>query len=134
MKLPKVLLPLIEASTSLAAPARPIGPRETQPYHTLGTSTEDTMKRAHWSHYDDGTYPSAQPWPVMTFRDACLWRAGLVDELPEHQHVLITLKDIANGHTISPTTNTLVPVPQRKGVFRRSNMIYTTQIARLDGK
>lgn len=94
-----------------------------------------TMKRSHWSQYNDGTYPSADelPWPAMTLRDACLWRASLVDELPEHQHQLITLLDIANGFTISPITNTLVPVPQRIGVFQRLDMIYTTQIARLDG-
>lgn len=93
------------------------------------------MKRAHWSHYDDGTYPSAVdlPWPAMTLRDACLERARLVDELPEHQQELIVLKHIASGYTFSPKTNTLIPVPQREGVFRRSNMIYTTQIARLDG-
>ena len=70
----------------------------------------------------------------MTLRDACLWRAGVVDELPEHQHHLVTLLDIASGYTISPTTSTLVPVPWRQGVFQRSNMIYTTQIARLDGE
>ena len=93
------------------------------------------MKRDHWSHYDDGTYPSAVdlPWPAMTLRDACLERARLVDELPEHQQELIVLKDIASGYTFSPNTNTLIPVPQREGVFRRNNMIYTTQIARLDG-
>ena len=94
------------------------------------------MKRAHWSQYDYGTYPSAEelPWPAMTLRDACLWRAGLVDELLVHQHHLITLLDIASGYTISPTTKTLVPVPWRQGVFQRSTMIYTTQIARLDGR
>ena len=94
------------------------------------------MKRAHWSHYDDGTYPSAVdlPWPAMTLRDACLERARLVDELPEHQDEIVTLHDIAHGYTFSPKTNTLIPVPQREGVFQRSNMIYTTQIARLDGR
>ena len=94
------------------------------------------MEPAHWSHYDDGTYPSAEdlPWPAMTLRDACLWRARLVDELPEHQQELITLHDIAHGHTISPITSTLIPLPQREGVSKRSNMIYTTQIARLDGR
>jgi hypothetical protein len=94
------------------------------------------MRRAHWSQYDDGTYPSAEelPWPAVTLKDACLWRAGVVDELPVHQHHLITLLDIASGYTISPITNTLVPVPWRQGVFQRSNMIYTTQIARLDGR
>lgn len=90
---------------------------------------------AHWWQYDDGTYPSAEeePWPAMTLREACLWRAGIVDELPEEQHQLITLLDIARGYTISPVTKSVVPVPWRHGLFRWSNMIYTTQIARLDG-
>lgn len=70
----------------------------------------------------------------MTLRDACLERARLVNELPEHQQQSITLHDIAHGYTISSITSTLIPVPQREGVFRRFNMIYTTQIARLDGR
>jgi hypothetical protein len=101
------------------------------------------MKLAHWSHYDDGTYPSAEelPWPALTLREACLWRAYLVDNLdivdslPERAAQLITLLDIARGFTISPVTNLLEPVPVRQvRVFVRSAMIYTTQIARLDGK
>jgi L-2-hydroxyglutarate oxidase LhgO len=101
------------------------------------------MKRAHWSHYDDGTYPSAEelPLPALTLGEACLWRAYLVDnldvvdDLPEHADQLITLLDIARGYTISPVTNKLVPVPVRQvRAFVRSAMIYTTQIARLDGK
>jgi hypothetical protein len=101
------------------------------------------MKLAHWSHYDDGTYPSAEelPWPAMTLREACLWRAYIVDildgvdDLPEHADQLIKLHDIARGYTISPLTNVLVPVPvEQVQEFVRSTMIYTTQIARLDGK
>ena len=138
VKLPLVLLSPVEASTSLAAPAPKAHASLSPTTHPrfLGRQYRSTMERPHWSYYNDGTYPSAEdlPWPAMTLRDACLWRARLVDELPEHQQELITLHDIAQGHTISPITSTLIPVPQREGVFQRSNMIYTTQIARLDGR